>query len=138
MKAKLKAGIKPDGMNLEAGKWYKVIEVECYREKRKYGEVKKVLIKNEKEKDPRWYKAKYFKLAAEAYASISLPTTNEAAAGAAMPAMAAGEGITAKQGLEIGKEIAAGIQAGMTTDSDARKELEKQIERKMGALMYGA
>ena len=94
--------------------------------KEKIRRSEKVLIQNEKEKDPRWYEAKYFKLGAEAYASISLPTTN-GVQGAAMPAMAAGEGITAKQGLEIGKEIAAGIQAGITKDSDARKELEKQI-----------
>ena len=68
MKAKLKASVVPDGIELIAGKWYDVLDVECHGEKGRFGEVKKVLIQSEKKRDPEWYKAEYFILAAEAQA----------------------------------------------------------------------
>lgn len=66
MKAKLKASVVPDGIELIAGKWYGVLDMECHGEKGKFGEAKKVLIQSEKKRNPEWYKAEYFILAADA------------------------------------------------------------------------
>ena len=65
MKAKLK-NRDTDGLGLTPEKWYDVLDVECHGEKGRFGEVKKVLIQSEKKRDPEWYKAEYFILAAEA------------------------------------------------------------------------
>ena len=81
MKAKLK-NRDTDGLGLTPEKWYDVLDVECHGEKGRFGEVKKVLIQSEKKRDPEWYKAEYFILAAEAQAYAD----NQAAAGAAQPA----------------------------------------------------
>lgn len=94
MKAKLKASVVPDGIELIAGKWYDVLDVECHGEKGRFGEVKKVLIQREKKRDPEWYKAEYFILAAEAQAYAD----NQAAAGAAQPASLM---ITTRNALEM-------------------------------------
>lgn len=118
MKAKLKASVVPDGIELIAGKWYDVLDVECHGEKGRFGEVKKVLIQSEKKRDPEWYKAEYFILAAEAQAYAD----NQAAAGAAQPASLM---ITTRHALEM--------QEGL------KKQIEDSIWKKANAnLMFGA
>ena len=74
MKAKLK-NRDTDGLGLTPEKWYDVLDVECHGEKGRFGEVKKVLIQSEKKRDPEWYKAEYFILAAGAAQPASLIIT---------------------------------------------------------------
>ena len=107
-----------DGLGLIPEKWYDVLDVECHGEKGRFGEVKKVLIQSEKKRDPEWYKAEYFILAAEAQAYAD----NQAAAGAAQPASLM---ITTRNALEM--------QEGL------KKQIENSIWKKANAnLMFGA
>ncbi len=119
MKAEFKRTKTADGLPLTFGKMYDVLDVKAGR--RAY-QLKEIKVKNDLGQE-RWYSANKFKLFAEASAFLK----EKAAAGAGQDAaqsatpdgsqmikeIDAAAGFTAREGLEIGKAIAAEIADGI-------------------------
>lgn len=115
MKAEFKRTKTTDGIPLTFGKMYDVLDVKAGK---KTWQLKEIKVKNDLGQE-RWYNANKFKLFAEATAFLKEPTAADAgqsAAQSATPDMAqiiqeidAAAGFTEREGLEIGKAIAAGI-----------------------------
>lgn len=119
MKAEFKKTKTAEGMPLTVGKMYKVLEIKFSSSGR---DIQKIKIKNDLEQED-WYKANKFKLFAEAAAYLKEPTAAGAGQSAAQRATPDGEqiirevdataGSRARESLEIGKMIAAGLAAGI-------------------------
>lgn len=119
MKAEFKKTRTADGLPLTFGKMYDVLDVEAGK---RPWQLKKIKVKNDLGQE-RWYSANKFNLFAEAAAFLKEPTAAGAGQGAAQSATPDGAqmiqaadmaaGLTAREGLEIGKAFAAGIAAGI-------------------------
>lgn len=119
MKAEFKRTKTTDGLPLTFGKMYDVLDVKAGRQAYQLKEIK---VKNDLGQE-RWYKANNFILLAEAAAYLKEPTAAGAGQGAAQSATPDGSqmireidaaaGFTAREGLEIGKAIVAGLQEGL-------------------------
>lgn len=119
MKAEFKRTKTTDGLPLTFGKMYDVLDVKAGR--RAY-QLKEIKVKNDLGQE-QWYKANNFTLFAEAAAYLKEPTAAGAGQGAAQSATPDGSqmtreidaaaGFTAREGLEIGKAIVAGLQEGL-------------------------
>lgn len=129
---------------LTFGKMYDVLDITTHRTK--IGVVEKIKIKNDSGKES-WYTAGKFILHAEAaaYLSNAAAGAGENAAQSATPDgsqvfigidIAAGRVAREIRGAE--KNVMEGLQVGMTTQSDARKALERQIRERAASLMFGA
>lgn len=119
MKAEFKKTKTSDGMPLTIGKMYEVLEIKLGGSCK---DIKEIKIKNDFEQED-WYKANKFKLFAEAAAYLKEPTTAGAGQSAAQSATLEGAqiirevdaaaGSRARESLEIGKMIAAGLADGI-------------------------
>lgn len=118
MKAEFKRTKTADGFPLTFGKVYDVLD---YKTGRRAYQLKEIKVKDDLGQE-RWYKASKFKLFAEASAFLKEPMAADAGKDAAQSATPDGSqmikeidaaaGFTAREGLEIGKTIAAGIADG--------------------------
>lgn len=125
MKAQFKKTRKADGLPLTIGKIYDVLDVKTGK---RPWELEEIKVKNDLGNE-RWYKANKFTLFAEAAAYLKEPTAEGAGQDAAQSAtpdgsqiyvgidMAMGAdmtaGFTAREMLEVGKEIARGLADGI-------------------------
>ena len=125
MKAEFKKSKTADGLPLTVGKMYDVLDVKTGK---RPWELKEIKVKNDLGQES-WYKASKFILFAEAAAYLKEPTAAGAGQSAAQSAtpdgsqifmgidMARGAdmtaGLTAREGLEIGKMIAKGYADGI-------------------------
>ena len=119
MKAEFKKTKTGDGLPLTIGKMYDVLDVKARKGSQRLEEIK---VKNDLGQEE-WYKANKFILFAEAAAFLKEPTAAGAGQDAAQSAtpdgaqiiqeIDAAAGFTARQGVEIGKAIRAGILAGI-------------------------
>lgn len=118
MKAEFKKSRTADGLPLTVGKMYDVLDVKAGK---RPWELKEIKVKNDLGQE-RWYKANNFILLAEAAAYLKEPTVAGAGQGSAQSATPDGSqmireidaaaGFTAREGLENGKAIVAGLQEG--------------------------
>lgn len=119
MKAEFKKSRTADGLPLTVGKMYDVLDVKAGK---RPWELKEIKVKNDLGQES-WYKANKFILFAEAAAYLKEPTAAGAGQSAAQSATPDGAqmiraadvaaGFTAREGLEIGKMIAAGYADGI-------------------------
>lgn len=119
MKAEFKKSRTADRLPLTVGKMYDVLDVKVGK---RPWEIKEIKVKNDLGRES-WYKANKFILLAEAAAYLKEPTAAGAGQSAAQSATPDGAqmireadaaaGLTAREGLEIGKAIAAGIAYGI-------------------------
>lgn len=119
MKAEFKKTRTAEGLPLTFGKMFDVLDVKAGR---RPWQLKEIKVKNDLGQE-RWCSANKFKLFAEAAAYLKEPTAAGAGQGAAQSATPDGAqmiqtadiaaGLTAREGLEIGKAFAAGIAAGI-------------------------
>ena len=119
MKAEFKKSRTADGLPLTVGKMYDVLDVKAGK---RPWELKEIKVKNDLGQES-WYKANKFTLFAEAAEVLKEPTAAGAGQSAAQSATPDGAqmiraadvaaGFTARDGLEIGKMIAAGYADGI-------------------------
>ena len=119
MKAEFKKSRTADGLPLTVGKMYDVLGMRKKIGQRTEGEIK---VKNDLGYES-WYKANKFTLFAEAAAYLKEPTAAGAGQSAAQSAtpdgaqmireIDAAAGLTAREGLEIGKKAMAGFMDGI-------------------------
>ncbi len=119
MKAEFKKSRTADGLPLTFGKMYGVLD---YKTGRRAYQLKEIKVKNDLGQE-RWYNANKFKLFAEASAFLkekaAVPHSFPAAQSATpdgsqmIKEIDAAAGFTAREGVEIGKAVAAGIADGI-------------------------
>lgn len=119
MKAEFKRTKTADGLALTFGKMYDVLDIKTGKRQR---EIKEIKVKNDLGYE-RWYKANKFTIFFTTFPEAAAYLKGQTVAGAAQSAtpdgaqiirkIDAAAGFTAREGLEIGKAIAAGIADGI-------------------------